>query len=508
MKKILFLLIVGFCIVSCSDDTELSHVEKLPEEAVDFSIENLKLPNGAIDTFRFVIANTSLIDGEYTLAWELEGREEAVVGKEKDTVLIKAQGSYDVTLTILSDNKSGVKTKQLIQEKTFTGMSDAALELFNLLTNNAAIDGQAWVLDPTIDGFLGSGASGADKYDRWWDAPIGSKDGSEIMDDEFIFYADGSFKTITNGKTQVQNVDVLKNRNYYTVLKETQYDLNMQVDDNARNDGYKFKIVEDDSENPVAIKLSSEHVCIGYDDENVDRRYEILDDKDGDPKTIYLRIVSANENRYCRIVPKGYIPEREKPEPREVINAEDLAMLLHGGDEVNGGTWTLDASQVGHLGVVGWAKYANLLDPSKWWWHAGPNEREGDNLYDDEYTFYPDGSYKIETHGITTSMAVDAGLTAGYYTAASAGDGERAVFVDDNARTGHTYSIVTSEDEEGNKYIYIELSSTEVCIGLDDDHPGRKYEVFGYGTGDSKTLFIGCLHPNKPVYRFNKLIAK
>jgi len=100
-------------------------------------------------------------------------------------------------------------------------------------------------------------------------------------------------------------------------------------------------------------------------------------------------------------------------------------------------------------------------------------------------------------------------LDAGYYSAA-AGDptGETQVFVDDAAREGHTYSIVTDEDDDGNKYIYIQLSSTDVCIGFHDDQVARKYEVFAYGDEDDKTLFIGSLHADNPVYRFNKLISK
>lgn len=511
MKKLLYILMLMCMVVSCVDDANDATMDRLPEGVVNFSIENLKLDNGAIDTFRFVLTNTSQLPAEiedYSFAWEIEGKPGIVVGKAKDTVLVKKQGTYDVTLTVVSDRKTGQLTQQLIQAKTYTGMSDASLELFNLLTNNGAAQGQAWVLDPTVIGFLGSGPAGADNYSRWWDAPVGGKDGAEIMDDEFIFFANGSYEVDTHGKTQVQNVQVLKDRSYYSILNETQYDLNMAVDDDARQ-GYKFKIEENEAGMPIAIQLSSEHVCIGYDDENTHRRYELLDDQDGDPKTLFLRILSEKENRYCRIIPKGYEPVREEPEPRDVISPEDLALLLHGNDEANGRTWVLDPSQNGHLGIIGWApKYENLLDPSKWWWHAQPNEKEGANLYDDEYTFFPDGTYRIVTHGVTTSMAVDAGLAAGYYTAAASGDGERAVFVDDAARTGHTYAIETSVDEDGNKYIYIQLSSPDVCIGFDDDHFDRKYEVFAFTEGEAQTLFIGNLHPNKPVYRFNKLIVK
>ncbi len=512
MKKLIYILLVVFIVVSCSEDNDLPTMDQLPEGSIDFTIENVMLDGGIIDTFHFVITNTSelLTDiGETpSFAWEIQGNPEILVDKVKDTLLVKNQGTFDITLTAVSGRKTGKLTKQLIQTKTYTGMSDASLELFNLLTNNSAPEGQSWVLDPTIIGFLGSGAAGVNNYNRWWDALIGSKDGSEIMDDEFIFFGNGMYEVNTNGKTQVQNVPVLKGRSYYNVLLETEYDLNMAVDDEARK-GYKFKIEENDEGTPIALQLSSEHVCIGYDDENTHRRYELLDDQDGDPKTLFLRIVSEKENRYCRIIPKGYEPVREEPEPRNIISSEDLASLLHGDDAENGRTWTIDASQNGHLGIVGWApKYENLLDPNKWWWHAAPNEKEGVNLYDDEYTFYPDGSYKIVTHGITTSMAVDAGLTAGYYTAAASGDGERAVFVNDEVRTGHSYTITTSEDEDGNVSIYIVLSSQDVCIGFDDDHFGRKYEVFSYTDEDSKTLFIGNLHPDKPVYRFNKLISQ
>ncbi|TLX74710.1 hypothetical protein E9993_12415 [Labilibacter sediminis] len=505
MKKFLWIATVALIIFGCEDEMDYASKDIIPSEDLSFTIENLQLDGGEVDDFRFVITNTSEMHEDATFAWQIEGRSAAVVNENELVIRVKTAGTYKVTLTVVDGDRTGVLTKDLVQDLTYDGMSDASLEMFALLTNNGA--GQAWVLDPTVAGFLGSGAAGADQYDRWWDAAIGDKDGAEIMDDEFIFYGDGTFEVNTNGKTQTQAVDVLRGRSYYTVTSDGQYDLQVDVDDEARK-GYAFSLEENDDEDPVAIKLSSEHVCIGYDDENTQRRYEFLDDEDGDPKTMYLRIVSATENRYCKIIPKGYEPVREAPAPRDVISAEDLMSLLT-GDDSNGRTWTLDNTQVGHLGVHGWAaEYAHLLDPSKWWWAADADQQANMGLYDDEFTFYPDGTYSINTHGVTFTMAAQEGLDAGYYTAA-AGDpaGETQVFVDDSAREGNTYTIVTDEDEDGNKYIYIQLSSPDVCIGFHDDRGERKYEVFAYTDAEDKTLFLGSTNAD-PMYRFNKLISK
>lgn len=507
MKKFIYIFIIALLVYSCNENLNDASLGKLPEGTVNFTIENLTLEGGGVDDFRFVLKNTTQVSGEASFAWKIEGRPEVIIDQTEYTIRIKEKGTYDVTLTVVDGDKTGVLTQQIVQDKEYDGMSDASIEMFNLLTNNGA--GQAWVLDHTVAGFVGSGPSGTSSYDRWWDANIGDKDGAEIMDDEFIFNGDGTFEINTNGKTQTQAVDVLRGRSYYTILADGQYDLDVDVDDAARNSGnYTFKLEENDDEEPVAIKLSSEHVCIGYDDENTDRRYEFIDDEDGDPKTIYLRIVSSVENRYCKIIPKGYEPVREAPKPRDLISEGDLLSLLHGNDATNGRTWKLDKDAIGHLGVHGWGSYDQYLDATKWWWHAQADQQAGLNLYDDEFTFFPDGSFVINTNGATYTRAAQEGLDAGYYLSASGDAEEVMVLVDDAARAGHTYSIVQEEDADGNKYIFIQLSSTDVCIGFHDDHLARKYEVFGFENGEDKKLFLGSKHVDNPMYRFNKIISK
>jgi len=513
MKKFLLIAMVALIAFSCEDDMQYASKDIIPSKELGFTIENLQLEGGGTDEFRFVITNiTDMLEGA-TFAWQIEGRSGTVVNENNLVIRVKTAGTYKVTLTVVDGDRTGVLTKDLVQTLTYDGMSDASLEMFSLLTNDGV--GQAWVLDHTVAGFLGSGAGGADQYDRWWDAAIGDKDGAEIMDDEFIFYGDGTFEVNTNGKTQTQAVDVLRGRSYYTVTADGQYDLQVDVDDEARK-GYSFILEENDDEDPVAIKLSSEHVCIGYDDVNTDRRYEFIDDEDGDPKTMYLKIVSSSENRYCKIIPKGYEPVREAPAPRDVISPEALLSFLTGDDATDGRTWTLDNTQAGHLGVFGWAPdYNTLMDNSKWWWAASSNEKEGANIYDDEFTFYVDNAFEIKTNGVTTAMAKK-GLTDGYYfsnvDSESLGDeDELMVLSDDVVRNeGAQFSIEVEEDvESGDKFIYIVLNTTKVCIGFEDNFSQRKYEVLGYTGGDMPTLFLGSIENTRGnKYRFNKLIVK
>lgn len=69
--------------------------------------------------------------------------------------------------------------------------------------------------------------------------------------------------------------------------------------------------------------------------------------------------------------------------------------LTGGADALDGKTWVMDKETQGHMGIG--PASAQTAD----WWKAGPNEKNGKNIYDDEFTFKLDGfSYVPVTNGM------------------------------------------------------------------------------------------------------------
>jgi hypothetical protein len=85
-----------------------------------------------------------------------------------------------------------------------------------------------------------------------------------------------------------------------------------------------------------------------------------------------------------------------------MLDDPNLNMLTGGADNIDGKTWVIDSTQLGHLGV-GPGPNSGEENPETYspdWYVAGPNEKVGKGLYDDEYTFKLEGfSYEQQTNG-------------------------------------------------------------------------------------------------------------
>ena len=75
------------------------------------------------------------------------------------------------------------------------------------------------------------------------------------------------------------------------------------------------------------------------------------------------------------------------------------------GTSAEGKVWVMDSASKGHLGCGESA--ANAAG----WWSAGPEEKAGTGLYDDEITFYPGGKY-VYSSGADGLMYINWGVTA------------------------------------------------------------------------------------------------
>ncbi|MDX1638497.1 MAG: PKD domain-containing protein [Balneolaceae bacterium] len=77
-----------------------------------------------------------------------------------------------------------------------------------------------------------------------------------------------------------------------------------------------------------------------------------------------------------------------------MLDDPDLNLLTGGAKQVDGKTWVVDSTQMGHMGVGPVSSFT----PE--WWAAAPNSKPGTGLYNDEYTFKLDGlRFEMETNG-------------------------------------------------------------------------------------------------------------
>ena len=91
----------------------------------------------------------------------------------------------------------------------------------------------------------------------------------------------------------------------------------------------------------------------------------------------------------------NFIPAVHVASPEELL----------AGTSADGKVWVMDSASKGHLGCGESA--ANAAG----WWSAGPEEKAGTGLYDDEITFYPGGKY-VYSSGADGLMYINWGVTA------------------------------------------------------------------------------------------------
>ncbi|MBD3616815.1 MAG: PKD domain-containing protein [Gracilimonas sp.] len=78
-----------------------------------------------------------------------------------------------------------------------------------------------------------------------------------------------------------------------------------------------------------------------------------------------------------------------------MLDDPNLNMLTGGADDIDGKTWVIDSTKIGHMGV------GPLEGDWPEWWQAPPEAKTGAGLYNDRYTFQlSDGFvYNMETNG-------------------------------------------------------------------------------------------------------------
>jgi PKD repeat protein len=87
--------------------------------------------------------------------------------------------------------------------------------------------------------------------------------------------------------------------------------------------------------------------------------------------TVYTKGGSTSVQKTVQIANTNY----------SMLDVPEYNLLTGGADALDGKTWVIDKTMPGHMGVGP----AGGTTPE--WWAAGPNDKDGGGLYDDEYTF-------------------------------------------------------------------------------------------------------------------------
>ena len=240
-----------------------------------------------------------------------------------------------------------------------------------------AIDGE-WIWNSTVDGHFGCGPD-FNNPKSWWAAKANEKADWSLYNDKMKFTADGkySFDPGEDGKVYV-NKDFTgtgegpQGEDY--LISVPAYETTFEIENNWNSAGIEeiWLVL------PAKKNLSYIPNNQIYDSP----RFLFIESK---PSKIKTELILAADNApngdgtiswYYNFV-----------HPGKIITPEELLA----GTDPAGKVWVMDKDVKGHIGC-GWD-----VENAAGWWAAGPNEKEGWGMYDNELTFCPDGTFKFNS---------------------------------------------------------------------------------------------------------------
>ena len=254
-----------------------------------------------------------------------------------------------------------------------------------------AITGE-WMWNNEVAGHFGCGPDLAGPA-GWWAAGANEKADWSLYNDRMTFTSDGKyqFNPGDDGKVYVNAG--------FSALGASPDGADFLVDIPAYETTYSFEnnwneagIEEIWLVLPAQKNLSYIPNQTIYDDP----RFLVMDSKPSSMRK-ELKLAAA-------LAPNGdgtiswyynFIPAVHVASPEELL----------AGTSAEGKVWVMDSASKGHLGCGESA--ANAAG----WWSAGPEEKAGTGLYDDEITFYPGGKY-VYSSGADGLMYINWGVTA------------------------------------------------------------------------------------------------
>ena len=279
----------------------------------------------------------------------------------KHTVEVKAYNAHGISV--------GSQMVEFTLNNTYRDPFDPAPYI------KALSDGsiKTWEWNHTVAGHFGCGPFGGTGTE-WWSAGAEEKKDWSLYDDKITFGADGSYvydpgdgQLYVNANSGVKS-EYATGEDYLVPWEKTTATYSVE---SSWNDAGVEEI-------HITLPKGTPMSYVADQTELDDPRYLVLESKPADMKKC-LKLVA---NLKTSGNPDGIAWHYEFV--KEGSAGGDVTDPLYGKTSK---TWVLDSEANGHIGCG-----PDQSNPAGWW-AAGPNEKAGFGLYDDEITFYADGKY-------------------------------------------------------------------------------------------------------------------
>lgn len=392
--KYIVLLAATMLAVSCTPDYPTLDEGNLPVASeLDVVID----VDQATNLVTFTLKNQGM-----TPMWIFpeEGKPDDVANKKKYSVTINGytarfRDAGDYSVEVKAYNYNGVSVGSVIKEftleNTYRDPFDQSKYL-NAVSNNGS---QEWMWNSTVAGHFGCGET-IDNPIGWWPCGAGEKEGVGLYDDRMTFDKDGNYTfNPGEGGTLYVNHDV-------STLPGTDPALtaDYEIPFEAFTSTYHFEQnwnAAGIEEIYLVLEEGKNLSYVPHDETLTNPRYLVVENKPADmKKKLNLVWYTPTGNNGGPIAWKfEFVPAVK------VLTAEELLA----GSDAAGKVWVMDSAAQGHLGC------GDSVDNAAGWWSAGPAEKAGTGLYDDEVTFYADGKY-VYNPGADGKMYINWGVTA------------------------------------------------------------------------------------------------
>lgn len=279
----------------------------------------------------------------------------------KHTVEVKAYNAHGISV--------GSQMVEFTLNNTYRDPFDPAPYIKALSDGST----KTWEWNHTVAGHFGCGPFGGTGTE-WWSAGAEEKKDWSLYDDKITFGADGSYiydpgdgQLYVNANSGIKS-EYATGEDYLVPWEKTT--ATYSVESNWNDAGVE--------EIYITLPKGTPMSYVADQTELDDPRYLVLESKPADMKKC-LKLVA---NLKTSGNPDGIAWHYEFV--KEGSAGGDVTDPLYGKTNK---TWVLDSEANGHIGCG--PDQANAAG----WWTAGPNEKAGFGLYDDEITFYADGKY-------------------------------------------------------------------------------------------------------------------
>lgn len=279
----------------------------------------------------------------------------------KHTVEVKAYNAHGISV--------GSQMVEFTLNNTYRDPFDPAPYIKALSDGST----KTWEWNHTVAGHFGCGPFGGTGTE-WWSAGAEEKKDWSLYDDKITFGADGSYvydpgdgQLYVNANSGIKS-EYATGEDYLVPWEKTT--ATYSVESNWNDAGVE--------EIYITLPKGTPMSYVADQTELDDPRYLVLESKPADMKKC-LKLVA---NLKTSGNPDGIAWHYEFV--KEGSAGGDVTDPLYGKTSK---TWVLDSEANGHLGCG--PDQANAAG----WWAAGPDEKAGFGLYDDEITFYADGKY-------------------------------------------------------------------------------------------------------------------